>query len=473
MADTVVKWDQGRRTEFPIHNLDEGFMRKFVMKDFMIFSLIYLCPPLANILNKFADYPLKFVSKKWIVSNSILSIIALLTLILPWLLPQATTVTPFERRGAIFAFFLRCILTACVESLNIESDSVKSLHLERFPIQILEDPSNTKLTAKEFYLSIMDLSKFTTEINFKTLIKRKMGLVSGLLISVGLIAIPCFLRYVRGINIFGKSIYESFCIILSAIVIFGVSFLLINVFFIGFALYRSMRSSMRRLKNGTIGAWEAHVYKENLRNEVGEGPINLKNVPAIKLDVTIPINLRAWLNVHEALARRKDDVAARLLELGTTLGVFFFVLLIFLIVLESFSTDYDGMSKLEIIDDITSLDHSSIYVFTFLVFILGASIGVLSLVGNEYNYSAKQMQMNHLYAIQLESTLDYYSGNSNLSDAEISKLKNSIHLLESVHHHLKNHVKDLGILGISYSKLFWGISGVVSSILTRQLFHMF
>lgn len=417
--------------------------------------------------------------------NTFLSMIAILTVILPWLLPQPTFVTPFERRGAIFAYFIRCILTACVESLNIESDTVKSLHLDRFPIQILEDPSNDALTAKQFYLSIMDLSNFTTEISLEILWKRKMGVFSGLTISTGLVIIPMILRFIRGIPFLGKSFFESFCILLSAVVLFGVSFLLINVFFIGFALYRSMRSSMRRLKNGTLGSRASFIHQENLKNEdntelrreiqnlQNANKKNMKNMPAIKLNVTIPKNLRAWLNVHEALSRRKDDVAARLLELGATLGVIFFILLMFLIVLESFSTDYDGMSKSEIIDDITSLDHSSIYVFTYLVIVLGISIGVLSLVGNEYNYSAKQLQMHHLYSIQLEATLDYYSGNKNLSDEELAKLKNSIHLLESVHHHLKNHVKDLGILGISYSKLFWGISGVVSSLLTRQLFHMF
>ena len=239
-----------------------------------------------------------------------------------------------------------------------------------------------------------------------------------------------------------------------------------------------MRSSMMRLKNGTLGTWETLLEKDETLKEsvpvIKRGKRNSsKNKPVLKLDVTKPQNLRAWLNVHEALNRRKEDVAARLLELGATLGMMFFMLMLFLIVLESFSTDYDKMSSEEFVADITELDKSSLYVFSYLVVVLGGCMAVLCLVGNEYNFSAKQMQIKHLYAIQLEATLDYYSGNDKLTDDETSELKNATKLLESVQQHLNNHVRDLGILGISYSKLFWGISGLISSVVTRQIFHLF
>ena len=43
------------------------------------------------------------------------------------------------------------------------------------------------------------------------------------------------------------------------------------------------------------------------------------------------------------------------------------MLMIFLIVLESYSTDYDKMSNEEFVADIIELEKSSLYVFSYLV----------------------------------------------------------------------------------------------------------
>lgn len=122
--EVVIKWDQGKQTKFEAVEEDQTYMRKIVNKDFIIYVIIYLFAPTSIILNKYADYPLRFSNKvPWIVVNTALSIAALLTLVLPSIVPDPCYLTNIERRGALFAFILRCVLTACIEALNIEPGS--------------------------------------------------------------------------------------------------------------------------------------------------------------------------------------------------------------------------------------------------------------------------------------------------------------------------------------------------------------
>ena len=476
MTEQVVKWDQGRQTTTEAHPTDRGYMRKIVLKDFCIYAAIYMAPPLAPVLNKFADYELGFTHKRWILVNTMLSAVALFVMTLPSFLPQPSFVTPFERQGAFFAFALRCLLTACVEAINVSHNPIEHLNLSKFPVYPVSGEEDR--TAQDFYNSIMELSNFDPRPTWKNIFNSSLGLIAGLLISVGLVSISGVLRLYHHKSIFGNSFGDALCIVLSNCIIFGITFLLINVFFIGFSLYRSMRSSMRRLKNGTLGAHaaeNARVEAESPRDipETARARKKGRGTPTMKLDITNPHNLRAWMNVHEALNRRKDEVPARLLELGATMGLFFFFLMIILIAVESFSEDYSKMTSKEFLVNMTDLDMSGLYVSTYVVVVLGICMGALSAVGNSYNHSAKSMHIRHLYSIQLETTLDYHCQRTVHTPEEAAALKNSAELLESVQKHLRYHVSELGLLGLSYSRLFWGISGIVSSILTRQFFRMF
>lgn len=436
-------------------------MRRIVKKDFLIYCIIYIFPSLAPILNPLADYPLPFVNHQWIAKYTALNLGTLFVMMLPSLsTASASSVSSFERHGAILALLLRCILTACVDAINVRHNPIQLLHLSRYPIHGV----GISQTAQDFYDSVMGASKSFNNPSRKILTRSWASLCCALVISTGLISIPVGLRVWNGVHSFwGDSFWDALCIVLSNTIMFGIMFRLSSVFFLGFALYRSMRRSMLRLRSATVGSND----EEDPADHVEER--SPRDVPSMKLNVTEPKNLRAWLKVHEALNLRRDSVAARLLEIGATMGLFFFCVMILLFALESLSESTGAV----LLDNIADLDKSGLYVSMYLVVVLGVCMGTLSVVGNEYNRAAKEMQIRHLYTIQLESQLNFHSDFDDPPPKALAAMECSTKLLENVQSHLRSHVSELGLLGMSYSRLTWGITGIVSSILTRQFFRLF
>ena len=461
----VVKWDQGRQTATIAHEKDQTFMRRLVKKDFFIYSAIYIFPPLALLLNPQADYPLSFVNTEWIVKYTALTAGALCVMGLPSLSGVSSHVSSFERNGAFLAFLLRCVLTACVDAINVRHNPIQQLHLSRYPIRTVG--SDEDQTAQEVYDNIMGKSR-NFDPSRKTLWRSRASLICALLISVGLVSIPAALRLCNGHHILGNSFWDALCIVLSNAIMFGIMFRLSSVFFLGFTLYRSMRRSMRRLKSATVGnTGEDEEIDLRLSDDIPREPCNGKSHP-LKLNVLEARNLRAWLKVHEALNLRKDGVPARLLEIGATLGLFFFSIMLLLLGWESFSESSGAL-----LDNMADLDKTSLYVTSYLVVVLGMCMGTLSIVGNEYNRASKDLQIRNLYTIQLEATLEFHSCMDDPPPEAIAAMDRSMKLLKNVQDHLRSHIPELGLLGVSYSRLTWGITGIVSSILTRQFFRLF
>ena len=447
--DRIKKWHRSKKNIIDCNEEDKGNIRKIVWGDFFKYFTIYTIPPLAKVLNQYCEYPLPFLNTPWIIGSTLLMSIVTLSCIISRIFFGDSAMSNFEIFGGLFTFLLKAFLTALLEAMNFPANPLKSLELNTYEIYDKKDPENRK-TAEDLYNAIMAKSKFF--LGRKRITNH--GTFMAGLIGFSLILIPFIMRKLNNIPFFGYNVAESVCIIISDACIFSIiSYLFVN-FFDGFALYRSMTSSMIRFKNSMTSPWHNNK-KRNSRYQV-----------EILVDMTNRKNLKAWLMVHRAISLRRNEFEARILKMGATVGVILVIVSGILIVLGTFENkkiikEMDDISSL--VSLMTAYDNVGLYMITYIVLMLGICLCVLSYVGSNYNYAAKNAITRTLYDIELEVA---FNDGDLLESAEQDKVKK---IIGDLQRHMSFHVHDLGILGVSFDKVFWSIFGVVSSLFTRQL----
>lgn len=459
LCESVRKWDQGRKTvRRAVHGEDS---RSFVPKDFVIFVLCYAIPPLV-VLNRFADYPLSFNGKPalFALGNTVLLFLVLLNVICP-----GHQLSGFERYGPLIIYIFRSVSVSYMEAVN-KKCSIK-LELERYPIVTAE---GVKTTAAAWFTDIEAKSHFSSKVQWLSPRELHMSVLS-VVLAGGLMLVPPVQRAVDAGSAwaaFGGGFLEGVVVVLSNVEVFIMACMLLRAFFKCFAFFRSMTNGMSRFKASTVGS-----YYDSSR---------VTHAPSMVVDITAPDNLRAWMNVHDGLHRRQDSLEATMISLaaGGTLVLLavaaaFVVFTPYTVHTVEVASDVEGEAPLMMQKVAGALSSPSLAAILYLVVVLGVSLVVLTWVGDKYNRSSKAAMINHLYKIQLYASLDLHcdSVKDFLPPAREKQLETTTKLLPVIRSHVADHVHELGLFSFSYSHLFYVISTMVTTMVTKYLFRMF
>lgn len=532
----VLKWDQGRRTWKKAAVHDSIDCRSFVFGDFLLYVAQYSIPPLAFVLDQKAEYPLgftrgesyeeegeagdekpaeddgddkkakaaaekkrspmhKLLKFKWVALHTFLLIQAFL----PLLLPTSRQITGIERYGPFIALLLGNIALPFLEALNTKPRLHVDIPLDQYAAVYVD---GTEHTAADLLAHIESLSRFSDrKIGFDLSHTSVWSILAGL--GAALIS-PTVRAFTFGTPL-GKRWLDIPVVLVSNAVVGALVAVGFRAFLEAFALYRSMASGMHRLKRCAVGSdYEKKCAAAEHAMRVKEGEAlsssassssssepstkvmkaisrqrSRRRQPPVQMDLTNPVNLSAWLKVHEALSRRSMGLEGKLVLLAASLAsVILVVILLLLFVNNANPSEWINEmqdSSEDAYKRLFKIGGASLLSLGYLATVLGVSLCALTKIGSDYNSSASSSMLSMLYSVELHAHLDLRGDASSrlLTSERKLQLEEALKLLPVAREHLKSHVPHLGLFGFSYSELFFYISTMLVSSVTRYAMYLF
>ena len=482
----VVKWRSGRMQTLNVKgsrdhkkfddnerdiNIDENeeqeiHISNFVVKDFFLFLFQYLIPPLCLVIDRFADYPLHanrnfFRKLKWIFQNSLFAILTIsvtLYRIYNYINYNKATTNAIQVDGALIGgfeaflplllFILRSFATSYLEAVNVPTSDIIQRQLINYKIITLNGEITT---ADRYYQTAMQDSNYDPRVRFNNL---KHLTFLAIFTSFTFVLLPYFYRFFYFQIIFlGK--LEMLFTLLSSLLTMIVMSMFLRSFFQSFSLYKSMISSMIRFRKLTV----------NL-----EQTPNKQNEEKVLIDITIPQNLRAWVKVRDALDARKFNLEARVVNIVATVMLFLLILFLMLLFVNSHSSGDEHQYKHN--HSLQNLASVNLILLFYLTCLMSICILTLTQIGSTYNYISSTAFLSTLYDIEIQANFNIHC-NQEITEERREELKSSLLLLPIVRSHLQYHTKELGLIGISYSKLYWYIFGVAFPSLLNLIIKKF
>mmetsp|Transcript_1670 Transcript_1670/g.5933 ORF Transcript_1670/g.5933 Transcript_1670/m.5933 type:complete len:539 (-) Transcript_1670:68-1684(-) len=528
--NTVRKWESvnlfhGEQVDRKAVNGEDS--RHWVAKDLAIYTLQNIFPPTSLLVNRFADYPLLHSTRPAVILKNTL----VLLLLMSNLFVSGTALSGFERYGPLLLYVFRAVSLSYMEAVNKHSRSLGQLSL--YPV-VTVDGQHT--TAASWLAMIQSQSKYNSSINWRAKHGMHWSILS-VLLSAPLALLPLYQRAMHAKPssstswpALGEETFEPPAIIVTALVIFIISANLLRGFFQSFSFYGSMTSAMQRLHRSTVGSQydaakaremraietiqssseklaEAPADEEAASSSSGsegdsdEQPASPKGEQGVAIgevtaktpekggrrkkmkkfvvDVTVPDNLRAWIQVHAALHARQYSLDATQISIAAsgTLVVVALAALLFLyspFMIKTVTVMADNGQELNQ-EVARTLSAPSLTAVFYVVAVLGTSVVFVTWVGDSYNKSAKNLHTTHFYEIELHAALDRRCrlARKQILDTQgqqrLEDLEHTAELLPTLRAHLHEHVHDIGLFGCSYSSLFYAISTMVGTLVSKSL----
>lgn len=511
--------------------------RRVAGKDLAIYLLQAAFPPLALLVNRMADYPLQHATDAAaIVQNSLLLLLLVSNLFVP-----GTALSGFERYGPLLLFLFRAVSLSYMEAVNKHPRSLGQLG--RFPVVTVDGRRTTAAEwlatiqgQSKYNSSINWRAKHGMHWSvLSVLLSAPLALLPLYQRSVHAkassnVAWPAL----------GEEAFEPAAIIVTAFIIFISSANMLRGFFQAFSFYGSMTSAMQRLRRCTVGSHYDADKARQMRAVDSVIPSSLEktasalngqpeatttaegraDTPPLEdvehrshgtakkgrdtdigpskrprkakrkdkgraakgtfvVDVTVPDNLRAWIQVHAELHSRRYSLDATQISIAAsgTLVVVAMAALLFIYSPYMMKTvtvlAEDGQ---ELNQEVArTLSAPSLTAVFYVVAVLGTSLVFVTWVGDSYNRSAKVLHTTHFYEIELHAALDRRCrlARKAILDSEgeqrLEDLDYTIELLPMLRAHLHEHVHDIGLFGCSYSSLFYAISTMVGTLVSKSL----
>eukprot|EP01095_Lingulamoeba_sp_RSL-Kostka_P001620 TRINITY_DN12355_c0_g1_i1.p1 TRINITY_DN12355_c0_g1~~TRINITY_DN12355_c0_g1_i1.p1 ORF type:complete len:571 (-),score=150.60 TRINITY_DN12355_c0_g1_i1:62-1774(-) len=482
-------------------------------------------------IKKKYDDPKKEQKKQpaWMIANCIFLFVSTVVL----LFPTGSSISLLERLGPLFGYIIRAFITSYMEAFNYDVNPHKDLKLDTYPIV----PVNKRgeFSADDLFQDIKRQSNYK-RISFWDPKHIHMSLAC-VILTIGLLLIGPVMRIIHHSvsTPLGNTISDAIVVIIGMITVFFIVCTLLHSFFQAFALYKSMTAGMGRLKRAIVGldfknerffmddddfktdkennvieSEEENEETDNAEEENEESDDDeeiedrveyfknkLKKIKKVldseidkqkkqfstdknkqdilRIDVTDPVNLRAFLVVKDAIHARGKGPESMIIKIGAAFAFlnvlcFFLFLLIHTWIKTEGNLDHFDAPNLEDIQESFIMKDS--IMMTYIAFVFGISLVVLSWIGSVYNKSSRNAFTRKLYDIWLCTNLEV-ACETNLNRYKIDDLNNfkaSLKLIPEIIKHLNQSTPELGVLGWSYSQIFNILLGLFSTYLTNMIF---
>jgi len=436
----VVKWDQGHKTAIAANKIDRQRRRRLVVLDLLLYSASYLVPFTAPLCDRFAQYRLSELRGRRRYMHPalngfrlsvILESVLFLLVVFFTAMPVTHMVSGFELYGPLVVFVIRALMVAYMEALNdYDHELMSPLHLDQLRVTFADGRVGT---AAQFHAAIMAQSHFDARIQWNVAALRRdirVVFVASVLSSSLVLVCPTWRTWHYG-RPFGQSVIDVLVVVCSGACLFGMGMQLFRSFLHSYSLYRSMTSTMRRLRQFIVpvtpgplvevseatAATTAATAAAAPEDFADLGGVRQRRSAAAatslsslsssqrldnsndslrssqqqqqqqttqqrsKIDLSVPQNIKAFVAVRHALDRRQDSLQEEVVILAATALLLLLLVTVGILVLNiAYAGEYDVKNKLDLFERLVSLSPPNTWVLTYIFAISGILLVILAWV---------------------------------------------------------------------------------------------